>query len=77
MNFFDLNYREFGIKENQSLPHWLTYKLNNNGVIHLFGTPNNQDCGIFQIKLMEVNNYVLLKYNLNIKEAANTRDNTK
>ena len=40
MNFFNLNYKEFGIKENQCLPNWLTYKLNNNGVIHLFGTPN-------------------------------------
>ncbi|EAR88458.2 hypothetical protein TTHERM_00170460 (macronuclear) [Tetrahymena thermophila SB210] len=55
----------YGLQNNMKLPNWLSF-VHKNGLIILKGTPTESDSEIFQIRVSDITNYVVKKFDIEV-----------
>ncbi|EWS71745.1 kinase domain protein, putative (macronuclear) [Tetrahymena thermophila SB210] len=63
--FLNIDYVQFGIHKNMSLPKWIKVQ-NNNNVVILKANPKSQDFGKILIKIFDLDQYIVKQYFLEV-----------
>ncbi|KAL4436235.1 hypothetical protein ABPG74_015826 [Tetrahymena malaccensis] len=61
--FISMDYDDIELQLNRKLPNWLTCEWQN-GSIYLKGTPQKKDMRNYQIRLEDINQFILMNYKL-------------
>ncbi|KAL4469533.1 hypothetical protein ABPG74_004786 [Tetrahymena malaccensis] len=63
----------YGLQNNMKLPNWLSF-VHKNGLIILKGIPSENDSETFQIRISDISNYVVKKFDIEVLPAQGAKN---